>query len=106
MRKISVLALAVCTAGTLAYAQVSLPLLGEPVAASAATRVIAIDQNTSRINVKQGETVKFVSNGQEFAFHFDGSGATRLDLQRIAPPGALDHPVTVYADTTPEENDN
>ena len=106
MKKTSLLVLALGMAGTLAYAQVPLALLGDNVPAVAASRTVVIDQNTSYVNVRQGETVKFVSNGQVFAFHFDGSGATRLDLQRIAPPGALDHPVMVYADHTPEDNDN
>ena len=106
MRKMSILVLALGMAGTLAFAQVPLQLLGENAPAVAASRTVVIDQNTRYVNVRQGETVKFVSNGQEFAFHFDGSGATRLDLQRIAPPGVLDHTVMVYADHTPEDNDN
>ena len=98
--------LALATLGLLAAigarAEAPANMLGEPVAADAATRTVQIDPSTRYVNVAAGETVRFVANGQEFGFEFDGSPAVRaFDLQRVAPPGALDHPVTAYVDIDP-----
>jgi hypothetical protein len=42
--------------------------------------------------------VKFVANGQEFTWEFDGVPQS-FDLKNVAPQ-AIDHSVSVYIDTT------
>ena len=70
-------------------------MLGKPAQASAAQRTISIDPKTRWITVERGEVVKFVSNGQEFAWDFDGMYSS-FDLNRIAPSGVLDRNLKVY----------
>jgi hypothetical protein len=91
---ITALVLASATLG--AQAAPSPDLMGEAVSADSAQRTVVINQATRWVNVTQGETVKFVSNGSEFTFAFDGeSGA--IGLAQIAPAGAsIDHAVRVY----------
>ena len=79
-----------------ARAEVPVSLLGDTVPVSEAHRTIVITPSTKWVNVTEGETVKFVANGQEFAFDFDSVAISSFDLQRIAPAGALDHKVPVY----------
>jgi hypothetical protein len=45
--------------------------------------------------VERGEVVKFVANGQEFAWAFNGMSSS-FDLNRIAPSGTLDRNLKVY----------
>jgi Heavy-metal resistance protein CzcE len=72
-------------------------LLGESAQASAAVRTLVIDGNTKYVNVKHGEVIRFVANGREFVWNFDGVATPMpFDLSQIAPAGALDHSVTVY----------
>jgi hypothetical protein len=89
-------ALAFAAAGTSAHAiDLDMKLLGDPVPVAAAGRTIVIMPDTRWANVGEGEAVKFVVNGHEFAFYFNGQVGD-FDLQKIAPPGVLDHPVRVY----------
>jgi len=60
-----------------------------------ATRTVVIDSSTKWVNAADLETVKFVSNGHEFAVEFDGL-RDEFPLNSIAPAGALDHKVEVY----------
>jgi hypothetical protein len=72
---------------------------GEATAPSATARIIAIKADTTWVEVKDGETVNFASNGQTFAWHFDGIDTlSEIDLNKIAPDGALNHLVKVYID--------
>ena len=50
---------------------------------------------TKYVNVGANETVKFESNGREFALNFAGI-RSGYDLSALAPQGALDHEVRVY----------
>jgi len=85
-------------------------LFGEPVQApsveraimtAVADRTISIDDKTSWINVQHYEVVRFVSNGREFTWYFDGlAQPSAFDLMQIAPAGFLDHGVTVYVSPT------
>jgi hypothetical protein len=68
---------------------------GEATSPAAAQRTIVIGPNTHSVNVDRGEIVKFVANGQEFAWDFDGTLPT-FDLKQIAPQGAADQGVSVY----------
>jgi hypothetical protein len=79
-------------------------LLGEPAQASAAVRTLVIDGNTKYVNVKHGEVIRFVANGREFVWNFDGLAQPQpFDLSQIAPAGAVDHSVTVYVDLGDED---
>src|SRR2546429_3530737 len=70
-------------------------MFGKPAQASAAQRTISIDPKTRWITVERGEVVKFVANGQEFAWAFNGMSSS-FDLNRIAPSGTLDRNLKVY----------
>jgi heavy-metal resistance protein CzcE len=84
------------SAASLAAASVTeADMLGKPAQASAAQRTISIDPKTRWITVERGETVKFVANGQEFAWAFNGMSSS-FDLNRIAPTGTLNRDLKVY----------
>ncbi|HKW36185.1 MAG TPA: CzcE family metal-binding protein [Burkholderiales bacterium] len=101
-------ALAVLTlsaAALSARANTSTDLYGEraqaPVERSVFTavagRTIDITGATKWVNVTHGEVVRFVSNGQEFTWYFDGVSQSRpFDLAQIAPAGFTAQRVTVY----------
>lgn len=70
---------------------------GEATTPSTTARTIPIKQNTTWVEVKDGEVVNFAVNGQTFGWHFDGINTlSEIDLNKIAPAGALDHQVKVY----------
>ncbi len=81
-------------------------LLGEPAQPASAERTIVtalagrtidISGGTKWVNVKHGEVIRFVSNGREFTWYFDGVSQPRpFDMAAIAPAGFLDHVVKVY----------
>jgi len=75
-------------------------LVGDAIPAASAERTVVIDSATRTVNVTQGDKVRFVANGSEFAFDFDGQ-AENVDLRSIAPAGAIDHPVLVVVDVNP-----
>jgi hypothetical protein len=79
-----------------ANAATSARLAGEPASTDSADRTVYIDPNTRVVNVTHGETVKFVSGGNEFAVFFNGVDNDNVNLQRLAPAGTLDHRVTTY----------
>ena len=70
-------------------------MLGSAAQPSAAQRIIAIDDKTRWITVEHDEVVRFVSNGQEFAWAFNGM-ASSFNLSKVAPAGVLDRALTVY----------
>ena len=70
-------------------------VFGNPAQASAAQRTIVIDAKTRWITVERGDVVKFVANGQEFAWAFNGL-ASSFELNRVAPSGVLDRNLKVY----------
>ena len=78
-------------------------LLGDPAPLSAASYEIRIGPKTKYVNVTGGETVKFVVGDKAFTWYFDVSRNTdRFDLNEVAPPGVLDHPVIVYIAPDPQ----
>ena len=97
VKAVSVLALS--AASLSAFALTNADRYGEAASPVAAERTIVIGPNTRSVNVNHGEVVKFVVNGQEFAWDFDGV-AHPFDLSKIAPEGTLDHSVTVYVGTS------
>jgi Heavy-metal resistance protein CzcE len=83
-----------------AYAFRSGSLTGELVPQSAATRTIQIEAKTKYVNVTEHEAVRFQANGHVFAIRFFGQSPV-LDLNQLAPAGALDHKVRVYVAPDP-----
>ena len=89
-------------------------LLGEPAQApsleraiitAVAGRTIVVTVETKWVNVKHLEVIRFVSNGREFMWFFNGiDQPPPFDLAQIAPAGFVDHGVTVYV--SPNEQDN
>jgi heavy-metal resistance protein CzcE len=81
------------------------PSLEHAIIAKAADRTIVLGGETKWVNVKHFEVVRFVSNGREFTWFFDGVDQPRpFDLMQIAPAGFVDHGVTVYV--SPSDRDN
>ena len=70
-------------------------MLGNAAQPSAAQRTVVIDTKTRWVTVERGEVVRFVANGQEFAWAFNGL-ASSFDLNRIAPTGTLNRDLKVY----------
>src|SRR5476649_1058393 len=91
----AVASIALCVASLSALAITNADYYGEAAIPAAAVRTIDIGPNTRWVNVEHGETVKFVANGQEFAWDFDGT-LPSFDLKQIAPQGAIDRGLSVY----------
>jgi len=70
-------------------------MFGSPAQAAVAQRTISINPKTRWVTVERGDVVKFVANGQEFAWAFNGL-ASSFDLNRVAPSGVLDRNLKVY----------
>jgi len=70
-------------------------MLGNAAQPSAAQRTVVIDTKTRWVTVERGDVVKFVANGREFAWAFNGL-ASSFDLNRIAPTGTLNRDLEVY----------
>ncbi len=71
-------------------------LYGSPAAPAQAERSVAVAASAKWVNVKQGETVRFMLGNVEFAWRFDGRSSRSFDLREIAPAGSLASEVTVY----------
>src|SRR3979490_449622 len=63
-------------------------VLGHPAQLAAAQRTIVINAKTKWVNVKHGETVRFVAGGRAFPWGFGGP-ASSFELHRVAPAGRL-----------------
>jgi Heavy-metal resistance protein CzcE len=98
----TVAALVLSAASLSAVALTSADRYGEAASPEAATRTIVIGPKTRFVNVNHGEVVKFVANGKEFAWDFDGVPQA-FNLKEVAPEGALAQNVRVYIELT--END-
>ena len=73
------------------------PSLERAIITAVADRTITIDDKTKWVNVRHFEVIRFVSNGREFTWYFDGVAQPRpFDLSQIAPAGFVGHSVTVY----------
>jgi hypothetical protein len=71
--------------------------LGDPAPPTAAGRTIIIRPDTQWVNVTGGETVRFVVDDKTFAWTFNvARNVWSFDLNRIAPPGVIGHPMNVY----------
>jgi heavy-metal resistance protein CzcE len=102
----SAIAVALSAASLSAAAATRVDLLGEPaqpasvqraIVTAVADRTIDITGGTKWVNVNHGEVVRFVSNGREFTWYFDGVAQPRpFDMTEIAPAGFVDQGVKVY----------
>ena len=80
------------------------PSAQRAIVAAVADRTITVSGDTKWVNVNHYEVVRFVSNGREFTWYFDGVAQPRpFNLNEIAPAGFLNHSVTVYV--APTERD-
>ena len=102
----SLFAVALSAANLSASAAMRTDLLGEPAQAPSAQRAyislvaertINITGGTKWVNVNHGEVVRFVADGREFTWYFNGVSQPRpFDMAEIAPAGFVDHGVKVY----------
>lgn len=102
----SIFAVTLSAASLSASAAMRADLLGEPVQSASAQRAIVtalaertidVGSGTKWVNVNHGEVIRFVSNGREFTWYFDGvSQPQPFDMAEIAPAGFVDHGVKVY----------
>jgi hypothetical protein len=77
-------------------------LLGESVPATSAGRTITITPDTKYVNVQGGQVVNFDVGGKTFTWDFDGPDTVwAFNLNRVAPPGLLDHTVMAYVSPNP-----
>jgi Heavy-metal resistance protein CzcE len=77
-------------------------LYGYPQPPDAYGRTIVIAPDTRYVNVTGGETVRFVAGDKIFAWNFFvARTVSNFDLNAVAPPGVLDHPVRVYVAPDP-----
>lgn len=104
MHKFSAL-LAIAGLVTAVSAQAAVPtrLFGTPVPDSVASRVVAITPSTDSINAQWGQSIEFKDHGKSFAYVFDGPHAddARVNLERVAPAGMINHPVYAYVAGNP-----
>jgi len=64
---------------------------------------IVITPTTRYVNVEGGQTVRFLVNGKAFAWTFNISlPINSFDLNEVAPPGLLDHPVRAFVSPDPK----
>jgi hypothetical protein len=72
-------------------------LYGMPAPSNAADLTMTIGPNTKYINVEGGKIVRFIVDGQSFAWHFMlARSVDHFDLKEVAPAGMLDHSVIAY----------
>jgi hypothetical protein len=76
-------------------------LLGDPAPAVAADRTVVIHPGDRYVNVDAGEVVQFKAGNQVFTWAFTYPDYRAFDLNLVAPPGMLDHPVTAYVEPNP-----
>jgi hypothetical protein len=77
-------------------------LLGEAMPPERATRTVCVGPCTHHVDVRHGETVRFIVDRGEFSHRFNGEqGDTSLDLFEVAPAGLLAHAVRVYVGPVP-----
>lgn len=75
---------------------------GSEAPASAATETIRLSQDTKYVNVNNGDTVDFISNGKSFTWHFDTfPGTTSLDLSQLGAKQLHADHVRVYIGANP-----
>ncbi len=96
----AIFGLAIFATALSSMAATDVALLGEVASPSAGVRTVSITAGMKYVNVRGGETIRFNSGGRTFTWTFDGTIAS-FDLQRIAPPGLVDHAVIAYVSADP-----
>ena len=76
---------------------------GSPLSPVHAERSIAIKPDTRWANVKRGEAIRFVVDGREFGWKFDGPFHSFV-LQRVASQGLLTKLLTVCIENKNNHN--
>ena len=94
-------ALAIACALSLGQAQSADFRLGTAIEAAQAERSIMIRPDTRWANVKQGESVRFISGQYSFGWKFDGT-LSAVDLSAVAPADFVGRPFMVYVTPTPQ----
>jgi hypothetical protein len=98
----AVVALALSVSALSSMAATPDELLGETASATAANRTITITPDTKYVNVQGGQTVRFNVGEKTFTWDFDGPDTVwAFDLNKVTPPGLLDHTVTAYVSPNP-----
>jgi hypothetical protein len=96
-------AIALSACGTTAERLPPVSLLGQQVDDTAATQSIRIGPDTRWANIESGQIVRFVIGSRTFTWAFNNSQeVTSFDLNRVTPPGLLDHRVTIYLTPDPK----
>jgi len=73
----------------------SIFLDGSAVSLVHAERSLVVQPDNCWANVTHGEAIRFVVDGREFGWNFDGPSFS-FDLRRVAPQGLLAKPLAVY----------
>ncbi|MBV8635712.1 MAG: CzcE family metal-binding protein [Burkholderiaceae bacterium] len=77
-------------------------LMGEPVNGEHVDRTVVIGSDTKYVNVTNGDAIKFVIGDKTFSWAFNGASTiSAIDLNKLTPPGMLDHQVRVYISKAP-----
>lgn len=78
-------------------------LLGQQVDDTAATQAVVIHPDTKWANIESGQIVRFIIGNKTFTWAFNNSQTiASFDLNRVTPPGLLDHRVTIYLTPDPK----
>lgn len=102
MKCLSIAMVSIALTAGCASPELRLDLLGGPADVSAAERTIVIQPGTRHVNVEGGQIVRFDVGQKSFAWHFMlGAGLSTVPLDKVAPPGILDHPVMAYVSPDP-----
>lgn len=75
-------------------------IYGEPVANEAGARVVDVSAG-NHLNVRYGETLRFVNGGKAFSWRFNGLDRRALDLQAIAPADFGAKPLELHVGRDP-----
>lgn len=101
-RLILLSAVALLSACALQSPEWPVAFLGDPAPVTVATKAIAIRPDTRWVNVTGGDIVRFDAGGKSFAWVFNvARGVHSFDLNRVAPPGMLNHRVIAYVAPDP-----
>lgn len=111
MKKLSIVFLfALQLAGCAAVTPGALPpFYGEPGSENTFDKVVNIAPDAKWVNVKSGETIKFVdlASGRSFVWSFQLRNFAVFDLVAVAPRGVLSHEhLTVYVAQDIRETDD
>ena len=97
------IALSACTMGDQGGQLPPVSLLGQQADDTAATQIVIIHPDTKWANIESGQIVRFVIGNKTFTWALNNSQeVASFDLNRVTPPGLLDHRVTIYLTPDPK----